>query len=164
MQDKNIKYPYIPEGREILYVPESNLFIQEAKKFARENSLDKVMPNASIIVKDGEIIGKGANGSNYHETHECERVKQKMPTGQGYELCEGCHPKNHSEPKAIKNAQEVGHDTNGADLYLWGHWWCCEPCWNAIISAGIKNVYHLEKSEILFNKENPGNIIGRQFK
>ena len=163
MNTKNIKYPYIPEGRTIFYVPESNLFMQAAKKFARENSLDKVMPNASIIVKDGEIIGRGANGSNYHELHGCERVKNGIPTGQGYELCEGCHPKNHGEPKAIKEAKENGKDTNGAEVYLWGHWWCCESCWDVMIKAGIKDVYLLEDSEILFNKENPENIIGRQF-
>lgn len=158
-----IEYPYIPEGCKILYVPESNPYIQEAKMYAQLNSLDKAVQTGSVIVKDGKIIGRGANGSTYHETHECERVKQKIPTGQGYELCEGCHPKNHSEPKAIDNAKENGNDTSGADLYLWGHWWCCEPCWNAMISAGIKNVYLLENSEVLFNKNNPDNIIGKQF-
>ena len=68
--------------------------MQEAKEYARLNSLDKVVQTGSVIVKNGEIIGRGANDSSYHETHECERVKQKIPTGQGYELCEGCHPKN----------------------------------------------------------------------
>ncbi len=160
---KNIKYPYLPDGRTILYVPEDNRYMKIVKEFARLNSLDKSIQTGSVVVKDGNIIGRGANGSTYHETHECGRVKQKIPTGQEYELCEGCHPKNHSEPKAVANAKDTGHDTNGADLYLWGHWWCCEPCWNAMIGAGIKNVYLLEDSEILFNKENPNNIVGKQF-
>ena len=160
---KVIVYPYLPEGRTILYVPESNKFMQEAKKFAREHSLDKVMPNSSVIVKNGEIIARGANGSNYHDTHQCERVKQNIPTGQGYELCEGCHPKNHGESSAIKNAKENNVDINGVDVYLWGHWWCCEPCWNAMIEAGIKNVYLMEGSEILFNRTKEGNIVGHQF-
>lgn len=147
-----------------MYVPASNPFMVEAKEFARLNSLDKSIQTGSVIVKDGKIIGRGANGSSYHETHECERVRLKMPTGQGYELCEGCHPKNHSEPKAIKNAKDLGNDTNGADLYLWGHWWFCEPCWNAIISAGIKDVYVIENSQNFFNRESPDNIIGKQFK
>ena len=163
METKNIKYPYLPDSREIKYVSASNDYIQEAKNFAFHNSLDKAFHTGSVVVKDGKIVGRGANGSTYHETHECERVKQKMPTGQGYELCEGCHPKNHSEPKAIKNAQDAGYDTHDADLYLWGHWWCCEPCWNAIIKGGIKNVYLMEDSETLFNKENPKNIIGNQY-
>lgn len=158
-----IAYPYLPEGRTILYVPEENEYMQEAKKYAWENSLDRIMPNASILVKDGAIIGRGANGSNYHDTHECERVKQNIPTGEGYELCEGCHPKNHGEPKAIKDAKDNGKDPKSADIYLWGHWWCCEPCWNEMIKAGIKDVYLLKGSEVLFNKTNPSNIIGRQF-
>jgi deoxycytidylate deaminase len=160
---KTVAYPYLPEGRTILYVPLSNLYMAEAKEFARLNSLDKSIQTGSIIVKDGKIIGRGANGSTYHEKNVCERVKLKIPTGQGYELCEGCHPKNHSEPKAVKNAKDLGYDTKGADLYLWGHWWFCEPCWNVIISAGIKNVYILENSENLFNRESPDNIIGKQF-
>lgn len=160
---KTIKYPFLPEGRTILYVPENNQFMQEAKKFAKENSLDKIMPNGSVIVKNGEIIAEAANGSNYHDTHICERIKQKISTGQGYELCEGCHPKNHGETGAVNKIKKNNIDSKGADLYLWGHWWCCEPCWNAMIEVGIKNVYLMEGSEVLFNKDNPQNIVGHQF-
>jgi len=162
---KNPKYtaPYIPEGRTILYVPTSNQFMAEAKEYARVNSLDKEMPNTSVIVKNGVIIGRGANGSTYHETHGCERVKRNIPTGEGYEICEGCHPKNHGESRAIQNAKDQGADITGADLYMWGHWWCCRSCWDAMISVGIKNVYLLENSEVLFNKMDPNNVIGKQF-
>ncbi len=160
---KKIEYPYLPEGIEIKYVSATNEFIVAAKDFAREHSLDQVMPNASVIVSEGTIVAAGANGSEYHKTHECERIKQNVPSGQGYELCEGCHPKNHGEQSAINEAREKGVDTSGADLYLWGHWWCCQPCWEAMIAAGIKDVYLLEGSEVLFDKNNPGNIIGKQF-
>lgn len=164
MATKNsVTYPYMPEDGVIAYVPADNPFMQEAKEYARKNSLDKAMPNASLVVKDGIVIGRGANGSTYHETHGCERVRLGIPTGQGYELCEGCHPKNHSEPKAIKNAQEQGHDTKGTDIYLWGHWWCCEPCWNSMKQAGIRTVFLLEDSEQFFNKDDPANIVGKQF-
>lgn len=158
-----IEYPYIPEGVVIKYVPANNPYIKAARDYAQEASLDKTMPNASVLVKVGVIIGRAANGSTYHDEHGCERVRRHIPTGQGYELCEGCHPKNHSEPKAIKNAQEQGHDTEGADLYLWGHWWCCEPCWNAMRAAGIGQVYLLKDSEKLFNKNHPDNLVGKQF-
>ena len=156
-----IKYPYLPEGREIKYVPQNNQFIIEACVYALEHSLDDAVKTGSVIVKDGKIIGRGANGSDYHQTHECERVKRKMPTGTGYELCEGCHPKNHSEPRAIADAKACGHDPKGADLYLWGHWWACEPCWDAIVNAGIANVYLMEDSEKLFNRESPENVLGK---
>ena len=160
---KKIEYPYLPEGRKILYVPADNPFMQAAKEYAREHSLDKAMPNAAVIVRNGEIIAAGANGSDYHDKHGCKRAKLGLPSGQGYDLCEGCSPKNHGEATAIRNAQENGIDVEGADLYLWGHWWCCEDCWNAMIDAGIRNVYLLEDSWELFNKDSDKNIIGRQF-
>ncbi len=159
----SIEYPYLPVGRSIEYVGPDDPHMQEAREYAREHSLDDTVKTGSVIVKDGEIIGRGANGSTYHTEHGCERVKRGIPTGHGYELCEGCHPKNHSERRAIEDAAKSGHGTLGADLYLWGHWWCCEPCWNAMIEAGIEHVYLLEGSEKLFNKESPDSIIGRQF-
>ena len=158
-----IKYPYMhPKGR-FAYVPANNEFMQAAKEKARTSSLDDVMPTGTVLVEDGKIIGRGANGSDYHKTHVCERVRLNIPTGQGYELCEGCHPKNHSEPRAIEDAKRSGHDPAGADAYLWGHWWCCEACWDTLIKNGITRVYLLEDSENLFNKESDRNIVGKQF-
>jgi len=160
---KPIIYPYLPDGRKILYVSENNQYIQAAKKFAKEHSLDKIVPTGAVAVKDNKIIGYGANGSDYHKTHECERVKNHIPTGQGYELCEGCHPKNHAESRAVQNAIDNGFNPKGSDLYLWGHHWCCEPCWKAMINQDIKNVYLMEGSDILFDRTKGGNIIGHQF-
>ena len=161
--ESKIKYPYLPEGREIKYVPSHDTYMIVARILARVNSLDKTMPGAAIVAKDGRIIGMGANGSEYHKTHECQRVLLGCKRGEGYDLCEGCHPKNHSEVKAITSAKNQGFETNGSDLYLWGHWWCCKPCWDKMIEAGINYVYLLEGSEKLFNKEHPENTIGRQF-
>ncbi len=161
---QKIEYPYMPDEATIEYTNMDNLFMQMAREYAKRFSLDKVMPNSSIIVRDGAIVGIGANGSDYHENNECERVKRGSKTGEDYELCEGCHPKNHSEQSAINDAREVGiQNLEGAELYLWGHWWCCEPCWNAMLDSGISKVHLLEGSEVLFNREDPNNVIGRQF-
>nr|AIA14431.1 Cytidine and deoxycytidylate deaminase zinc-binding region [uncultured bacterium] len=165
MSKNTVKYPYLPKDRKIQYIDYENEFIQAAKDFARHNSLDDNMPTGSVVVHGGKVIGRGANGSDYHRKHGCERVRRGIPTGQGYELCEGCHPKNHSEPKAISDAKarHPAVDLTKADLYLWGHWWACEPCWNAIQKAGIRHVYLAEDSHKTFNKSHPENIIGRQF-
>lgn len=163
MKETQIEYPYMPQNRVFVYVSADNPFMIEAKKFAQLNSMDKVMPNASALVKDGEIIKMAANGSDYHEKNICQRIVLGSPTGQGYELCEGCHPKNHSEGKLMRLASSEGIETKNADLYLWGHWWCCEPCWNEMLKANIGDVYLLENSHILFNKNHPNNIVGRQF-
>ena len=137
--------------------------MQAAKQYARAHSLDDTMPTGTILVKDGKIIGRGANGSDYHKTHGCERVRLNIPTGQGYELCEGCSPKNHSEPRAINDAKIHKFDTKGAEAYLWGHWWCCEPCWQSMVGAGITTVGLQDDANILFDKNHSDNIVGRQF-
>ena len=158
-----IPYPYLPSDRVINYVSLENKYIKAAKEYAKEHSLDLKMPTGTVLVKAGIIIGFGTNGSDYHKKYTCKRTEQNIPTGQSYEICEGCHPKNHSEVNAIKDAHNNGHQAEGADLYLWGHWWCCRFCWQAIIKAGIKNVYLVKGSEKLFNKVSTDNIIGKQF-
>lgn len=160
-----IIYPYLPGGKGILYVPESNKFMLLAKAFARVQSLDLVMPGAAVLVgkRHKDVIGIGANGSNYHEIHGCERVRQGCKTGEGYELCPGCRPDNHSERRAINVALCQSADTYEADLYLWGHWWFCKDCWDYIIKFHVGDCYVVENSEVLFNKDHPDNIIGKQF-
>jgi len=157
-----IKYPYLPPGRIIEHVPADNFYIRFAREYARLHSLDKTMPNASVVVLGGRIIAAGANGSLYHEQSGCERVRLGCQSGQGYDLCEGCHPKNHGEATALRHAAERGVDVCGADLYMWGHYWCCQPCWDAMIAAGLRRVILLDRSWVLFDRASPGNIVGHQ--
>ncbi len=159
----NITYPYLPPNRSFLYVAAEHPHMVAAKNHAREHSLDATVPTGSVVVVGDMVVGRGANGSTYHEDHGCERVRQGVPTGQRYDLCEGCHPKNHSELRAIADAQAQGHQLAGASLYLWGHWWACQDCWEAIIAAGITDVFLVAGSEKLFNRDHPDNSIGRQF-
>lgn len=133
-----------------------------ARDFAEEHSLDPTMPNTSVIVKDERVIGIGANGSNYHQENGCERVRLNSPSGKDYDKCEGCSPKNHGEQQAIKNIVD-GQSLAGAEVYLWGHWWCCQSCWQAMLDQGINTVYLLDGSEKLFNKDDPENVVGHQF-
>lgn len=158
-----IIYPYIPEGKQILYVPVSNKYMALAKAFAQAQSLDTVMPGAAVVVNKERVIGIGANGSEYHLHHGCERVRLNCPTGEGYELCPGCGPENHSERRAINSAIAQNAKLRNADLYLWGHWWFCKDCWDYMIASNIANCYLVEESNILFDKTNPDNIIGKQF-
>lgn len=158
-----VNYPYIPEGREIRYVGLTNHYMLFARWWSRRYSLDSLMPTGAVLVRGGKILGAGANGNSYHSKNKCRRVLLGSKTGEGYELCEGCHPRNHSELRAIAYARKKGLDVSGSDLYLWGHWWCCHACWSGIVQSGIEGVFLLEKSEVLFNKEHPENIVGRQF-
>lgn len=156
-----IEYPYLPSGKTIKYVAAADQWMQAAREFAKANNTVRHI-GAAVVVRDGRIIGRGSIGAGPHASG-CLREKMNVPTGTGYELCAGCAHQYHSEASAIRDAHERGADTTGADLYLWGHWWCCEPCWGAMIAAGIRDVYLLEGSEKLFNKAHPEHIIGRQF-
>lgn len=167
-----IAYPYLPEGKKINYVPADNLFIQTAKEFAKEYSSDRQHPTGAVIVKDGEIIGRGANQvplkhpklKEFHKNGWCVRKILKVKSGEKYWLCPGCSKcSDHAEQQAVYDAQKGGKEIVGADLYLWGHWWCCEPCWNRMISVGIKDVFLIEGSEKMFDKNHAENIVGRQF-
>jgi deoxycytidylate deaminase len=156
-----IIYPYLPAGREILFVPETNEFMAEAKRIRNTESTDFKNPTAAVIVKDEKIIGQSANHSNLNnkkliDLHSkyCIRRIFKVPSGKGYFLCPGCAThKQHGESSAIRDALKKGNDTQGANLYLYGHWWCCQPCWDAMIKAGIKNVYLVENAHELFARK-----------
>ena len=138
--------PYIPKGKELLYVDSDHEFMQMARHAAQQGSLDKSHPTGAVLVQAGIPIGAGANGSSLHTRIGCVRKLFRVPTGQLYGLCGGCSPKNHAEQKAIKDALKKGKHVEGADIYLWGHWWCCESCWKAMIKAGINNVYLPKKA------------------
>lgn len=166
-----MNYPYLPDGRTIQYVNEDNIFMSEAFKETREHSTDDKQPTGAVIVKDGKIIGRGSNQTalqnptlkKFHENGWCVRKLLNIQTGEKYWLCPGCSGYDlHAEAQAIGNARKQKNDPTGADLYLWGHWWCCKPCWDKMIEAGIKDVYLLTGSEVYFNRSNNENRLGRQ--
>ena len=149
---EEINYPYLPEGRTIKFVPLENEFMQAAKA-ASENSGCSWWPTSAVIVKDNQIIGTGANEGNFIPL--CPRVEHDCPTGTGYEYCHDlCEQKGHAEVCTINNTLASGNDPSGADLYLFGHWWCCENCWKHMIDHGIRNVYLPENSHKIFTREN----------
>ena len=160
----------MPKGREIKLVPLENEFMSRAREVARDHSSDRKHPTAAVVVKDGKILGEGANQvplknkalSKMHQKGACVRKLFKVKSGNKYWLCPGCaNYSDHGEQQAVRNAVAQSGDVKDADLYLWGHWWCCESCWNAMIDAGIKDVYLVEGGDILFDRDNPGNQIGK---
>jgi len=156
-----VSYPYIPEGRKFIYVPITDRFMAEAKRIRDELSTEKNYPTGAVIVIGDQIVGKEVNRpplknktlQEYHKNGWCVRQWFKIPSGQKYWACPGCaSSKYHAESRAIKDALRNRPSIEGASLYLYGHWWCCKPCWDNIISAGIKDVYLPEDAKSLFEK------------
>lgn len=152
------KLPYLPEGKEIKYVPIDNQYIFAAAEACRELTGCYYWPTGAVVVNAGEIIGIGANSGELQQ--DCPRLEHNCATGEGYHFCkEVCQQHDHAEVSAIKYALKKGFDPNGADLYLFGHWWCCQNCWNFMIQHGIKDVYLLQGADGIFTKENRLQVI-----
>lgn len=157
----NHEYPYLPEGRTISYVPASNPFMMEAARARAELSSEKNYSTGAVVVRDSRIIGRAGNQAalknktlqEFHRTKLCVRKLLKIPSGQKYWVCPGCAKyQHHAEWGAVRDALKHTKDITGADVYLYGHWWCCKPCWKSMIDAGIKNVYLVEGAFELFEK------------
>ena len=153
------RYPYLPEGRTIKYVPVHHEFMAHAKVVRDTKSTELNHSTGAVVVLGGAIIGHGANRSllkygflqNVHKDYVCIRRILKIPSGQKYWLCPGCaSSKRHAETLAVKHALKNKKSIKGAVLYLYGHWWCCKPCWDSMIAAGIKDVYLVEGADELF--------------
>lgn len=150
-----MEYPYFPKGRQLLFVPVSNPFMGLAEDMVKKT--ETAFPwakwiTASVIAKDNKIIASKIN-NNVHFSF-CPRRVFDSPSGQDYELCpRHCDPKNHSEARAIGETIEKERKIQGADLYMYGHWWCCKPCWDGMMQAGITNVFLVEGAEEKFSYE-----------
>lgn len=130
-----------------------SIWMGHAERIAEIYSLDLKQKVGCVIVHDKlGIIGCGANGSRYHELNGCLRKVIGCKSGEGYDLCEGCHPKNHAEPSAIDDAlsKSNGDSLRGSDVYIWGHWWCCSACWSRMDEVGIRDVYIIDGAEERF--------------
>jgi deoxycytidylate deaminase len=149
-----IKYPYLPSGKSFKYVAHDNEFMIEARDARQRLSGDPSYPVGAVLVKDGRIIAKVGNGYNQgKQIHICPRIVLECPSGTGYELCKLHDDPGHAEQMAVKIAQEQGIEIKGADLYMYGHWWACEPCWNKLINAGVRDVYLVDDAHERFSRD-----------
>ena len=88
------------------------------------------------IIKNGTEFWVG---SNWCESPQKECPRKDFPTGEGYELCKSiCKQKNHAE---VDVCLKAGEGANGSDLYLIGHYYCCESCKQTMKEYGIKNIH-----------------------
>jgi deoxycytidylate deaminase len=135
-----LEVPYLPAGRHLEITDElvDALPMGSAEIFARCSGCVKLQTGASIW-RQGQLLGWG-NNSVARPQEICPR--QDMLTGTGYDLCKTvCQQHYHAERATIECALEAGHDLAGSSLFLYGHWWVCEDCWDHIIKARIARVF-----------------------
>ena len=153
--DRSI-FPNIPEGKMYKFVGISNKYMQEAMKAAKalawDTGYETNTPVGAVWVKDNKIILTEGNGSDYHKKNGCVRKKLGI-TAPLYELCPGCCSKVHCEAKATKLAKETGINLRDSDMYMFGTFWCCKPCCDAMKDAGVKDIYLLENCWNLFDRK-----------
>lgn len=150
-----INYPYMPEGHQLKYAPVDDPFMIEAAKAREECAGDPFYPVGIVLVKDRVVVARAGNGFNRGpgQVHVCPRVVRECPSGTGYDLCTLHDAPGHSEPMLIEEARRLGVDTVGADAYMYGHWWVCEPCWTTLLEAGVRDLYVTDDAHERFSPD-----------
>jgi dCMP deaminase len=106
-----------------------NLYLDLARRIAKESYCKRLQVGA-LIVKDGNIISFGYNGTPSGLPNVCEDNNVTLPTVL------------HAESNAITKACKSPISTEGATIYMTHS--CCVECAKLIVQSGIKKVYYLE--------------------
>ena len=104
-----------------------NLYLDLIERIAEESYCKRLKVGA-LIVKDGNIISFGYNGTVSGMPNICEEDNVTLP----YVL--------HAESNAITKACKSPISTEGATMYITHS--CCVECAKLIIQSGIKRVYY----------------------
>ncbi len=97
-----------------------NKYMQIANELAKKNNItNNGGPFGAVIVKDGQIVGKGNN----------HVIKNNDPTA-------------HAEIVAIRNACQKLNTSDLSECELYASCYPCPMCLSAIIWANIKTVYY----------------------
>jgi deoxycytidylate deaminase len=140
------------------YTSPDNPYMKIAKNIAEKSRCKKMQTGTAIVITNKqnghEVIVTGNNdiGVSWKELKQkgyddCPR--RNLPTGVGYELCRDiCKQKYHSEVSAIENGINLGilplnDEDYVAEMYMYGHWYCCSNCLNRAEKAGIRKYYVL---------------------
>ena len=114
---------------------QSDKYYIKAAQLCAKNSYAVKLQVGAIIVKDGQIMSDGFNGTPCGFENKCE---VKSIDGSLHTLSYVFH----AESNAILKCAKYGRPTNGSTLYI-THSPCIE-CAKLIIQAGIIRVVYLE--------------------
>lgn len=122
--------------------------VEEKAKF----NLNLQMTGNMLVKSENQIIvtqdlskHKKENDTDTICVREKLRKQDLVKTGQYYNLegkiiCGGCFGTNHSEYLAVLEAKKLNLDFENGICYLYGHYWSCQNCQQALKSIGIKKI------------------------
>jgi deoxycytidylate deaminase len=147
-----MEMPYKDPEIEYVYVDLDHPLMRSAKAQAEQSTCYKQRTGAVITDFDDRFQNEHyvcayGNNSVHNQQDSCPR--QNMETGTGYHLCfEKCGGNLHAETSAIEDMNErmYPHYGHRLGLFLYGHWWCCEDCCEAMKEAGITTVFLMKDS------------------
>jgi deoxycytidylate deaminase len=90
------------------------------------------------FIKPREWHGPLVQGSN-----ACLNPQPVCPREdhEDYSKCKTvCQQQGHAEEQAIAEARRLGANLDGATAYLYGHYWMCQNCGNALREAGVTHI------------------------
>ncbi|MFZ5391755.1 MAG: hypothetical protein ACOZAR_00995 [Patescibacteria group bacterium] len=141
----------------IEFVKLDNQYIQLAKKISQEKSGCSYWNTGAVITgfdKNGSerIISKGANEGKKCVI-PCPRFERSCASGTGYKLCKDiCYQDSHAEVNACNHLpQNHLNKYSNIKLYLFGHYWCCQSCWQKMIQSEIYHVLLPENAQKIFS-------------
>ena len=117
-------------------------YLDLALSYAKSLSGCNKVAVGSAIVKDGVVIGLGANRAIpdlCKTTRGCLRIEKYGEDSKIHRNPEDCRA-IHSEIDAICAAAKAGVSTSGATIYVTRY--PCENCAKALVAAGIKRVVY----------------------
>jgi len=120
--------PYTLTGGDVEASEKEKYFLREAFRYAAQLSNDPSTQNGAVLVRDGAIVGWGAN----HFPDGVAVTDERWERPGKYLYVE------HAERNAIYHAAKHGTKTNGLTMYV--AWFACADCARAIIQSGIAEV------------------------
>ncbi len=150
--------PFWDQRLKLFFIDENDELMEQAKLLQHESTI-KNHPIGCVAVKDGKIVATASNQATiinplvvkWHATWLCVRRWLRIPTGKHYWLCPGCaQPRNHAEARIARELEQK--QVGGATVYLYGHFWCCEPCSESMLKARVLSVVLPEGAKAKFGR------------
>ena len=166
----------IPEELSVEFTTMSEPLMQQAFLLAqKQNEKQKESGIRAVVsvmkLKDGTIVTgmagelEDTDGVTWHEKEgRCARYDGGSGTANAdYDSCPGCRHTAHSERSALRKAiRDYGEGAvKDAEIYLYGHWWACTPCMEAIAKAGVSRIYLLKNARDIFDRSLPNHEEAR---